>query len=353
MVHHSTQKDDQNKKRSIKCVVWDLDNTLWDGILLEDDTVTLKEQVAHIIRTLDERGILQSIASRNDSDRALESLKGFGIQEYFLYPRIDWGSKVPFIETIAQSLNIGLDSLAFIDDQEFEREEVRFSLPEVLLIDAAHVDRVLDMPEMNPRFITEDSTLRRQMYLNDIERNRTELVFIGPKESFLSSLNMEITLFPAQKEDLMRAEELTLRTHQLNSTGYTYSFEKLDFFRRSDSHILLMAKLEDKFGSYGHIGLALVECQKTTWTIKLLLMSCRVMSRGVGVILLIHIMHMAKKKKVRLLAEYLPNERNRMMNITYRFAQFEAVETHDKVILFKNNLNEIPPIPDYISVTVE
>ena len=145
------------------------------------------------------------------------------------------------------------------------------------------------------------------MYLNDMMRNKVEEEFAGPQEAFLASLDMALTIFPAEEEDLQRAEELTVRTNQLNATGYTYSYDELNHFRQSEQHKLLMARLDDKFGSYGHIGLALVECREEVWMIKLLLMSCRVMSRGVGSIMLNYIMNLAQEKNVILQAEFLPN----------------------------------------------
>src|SRR5262245_26191535 len=265
-----------------KCLIWDLDNTLWDGVLLEDETVSLRPQVLDIIQTLDSRGILQSIASRNDYDKAIESLRAFSLLEYFLYPQINWNSKASSVTKLAESLNIGLNAVAFIDDQAFERAEVQHSFPNVLCIDAANLSSLPELPELNPRFITEDSKARRSMYISDITRNKVEGEFIGPKEEFLASLGMVFTISSAKEEDLKRAEELTIRTNQLNTTGYTYSFDELNTFRQSERHQLLIASMEDKFGTYGKIGLALVECEKQIWTIKLLLMSCRVISRGVG-----------------------------------------------------------------------
>src|SRR5215467_10763890 len=134
-------------KQSIKCVVWDLDNTVWDGILLEDESVTLRPHVVDILKTLDERGILHSIASRNDHNTALAKLQEFGIDEYFLYPQINWNSKASSVGQIAKDINIGIDTLAFIDDQPFEREEVAFSIPDVMCIDAAEMKTLLDRPE--------------------------------------------------------------------------------------------------------------------------------------------------------------------------------------------------------------
>src|SRR5215207_9813937 len=127
----------KKEKQSIKCVVWDLDDTVWDGILLEDREVKLRPHVVRILETLDGRGILHSIASRNDRDLALAKLQEFGLDEYFLYPQINWGSKAASIARIAQDLNIGLDAIAFVDDQPFEREEVAFVHGQVLCLDSA------------------------------------------------------------------------------------------------------------------------------------------------------------------------------------------------------------------------
>lgn len=339
------------RKSSIKCVVWDLDNTLWKGILLEDDNVELRPEAVEIIKALDERGILHSVASKNDHFYAAAKLKEFGLLEYFLYPQISWSTKVRGIETIATSLNIGLDSIAFIDDQAFERDEVTHTLPMIMCLDAARLDHVLEMPEMMPRFITEDSKARRSMYSSDIKRKQMEEEWVGPKEEFLATLGMRFAIEQAQAEDLKRAEELTVRTHQLNSTGYTYSYEELDQFRQSDKHLLLVGSLEDKYGSYGKIGLALLECSSECWNIKLLLMSCRVMSTGVGTVMINYIRKLAQYRGIKLTAEFLPTERNRMMYVTYKFAGFREVEKRYGMVRLENDLESVPAFPDYIRVS--
>jgi FkbH-like protein len=352
VIQLSTQSEVTEPPRSaaIKCVVWDLDNTLWNGVLLEDDRVELRQDVVQLIKFLDERGILQSIASKNDHPCAIAKLEELGLTEYFLYPQISWNSKVGVIETIAKCLNIGLDAIAFIDDQPFERDEVAHALPMIMCLDAANLDHLLEMPEMTPRFITEDSMTRRLMYANDIKRQRMEEEFVGPREGFLAALGMAFSIDLAQEEDLKRAEELTVRTHQLNTTGYTYSFEELDMFRQSDRHLLLVGSLEDKYGSYGKVGLALIECSPDRWNIKLLLMSCRVMSTGVGTIMINYIRSRARTQGVALHAEFLPTERNRMMFVTYKFAGFREVEKRDGLVRLENDLRKIPTFPNYIRV---
>ena len=340
-------------KGSVKCVVWDLDNTIWNGVLLEDANITLRDGVTSLIRGLDERGILQSIASKNHHQRAMEKLRQFGVDEFFIYPQINWNSKASSIQTIASSLNLGLDTFAFIDDQPYEREEVSFSLPQVLTVDAGNIEGLLARPEMTPRFITDDSRRRRLMYLSDAQRVEAEKEFVGPKEEFLASLKMTFTISPARLEDLKRAEELTVRTNQLNTTGVTYSYEELSALRESPAHKLLIAGLEDKFGAYGKIGLTLVECGPEAWTIKLLLMSCRVMHRGVGSILINHLLRLAKDAGVRLRAEFVATDVNRMMFVTYKFAGFKEIGKNGQTKLLENDLSSIQPFPDYVNIVIE
>src|SRR5581483_5052110 len=135
MTQSSLLTGTQTKPKTMKCVVWDLDNTLWNGTLLEDGQVTLREEIVHTIKLLDARGILHSIASKNSYEAAMAMLQQLGVSEYFLYPQINWNSKASSIREIAKAINIGLDTIAFVDDQAFERAEVAFQIPEVLCID--------------------------------------------------------------------------------------------------------------------------------------------------------------------------------------------------------------------------
>ncbi|EYF03728.1 non-ribosomal peptide synthetase [Chondromyces apiculatus] len=338
------------KQKTIKCIVWDLDNTLWRGVLLEDAEVALRPGLVEIIQALDARGILQSVASKNDPTVAQGKLEALGLADYFLHPQIGWNAKAGSIKAIAEALNIGLDTFAFVDDDPYERGEVAFSLPEVLCIDAADLSGLLARPEMNPRFITEDSARRRLMYLGDMKRKVAEESFAGPPEAFLATLGMSFTIARAREEDLRRAEELTLRTNQLNTTGVTYAYEELQGFMRSDDHELLIASLTDVHGDYGKIGLALVKREPGLWHLQLLLMSCRVMSRGVGTILLNHIMAEARRHGAQLRADFVETDRNRMMYVTYRFAGFREVARDGQRSILENDLSRIQDPPPYVRV---
>lgn len=341
------------KEEKIKCVVWDLDNTIWDGILTEDKEVHIKDGIVDVIKELDRRGVLQSISSKNDYDAGKEKLEELGLWEYFIYPEINWNSKSEAIGNIAKNINIGINTLAFVDDQQFEREEVNFTHPEVLCIDAADTDKILDMDRMMPKYVTSDSKNRRKMYQNDITRNQLEEKFTGTKEEFLQTLGMKLTISYGQEGDLQRMEELTVRTHQLNSTGYVYSYDELKEFIESDRYDVLVAQMEDKYGDYGKIGLALIEKQESYWELKLLLMSCRVMAKGVGNVFMNSILNRAREKNVEFRAQFVPTDRNRIMYISYKFNGFKEISEENGVVLFGADMSYERSIPDYVTLIVK
>lgn len=336
------------EEKKIKCLIWDLDNTLWDGVLLEDKEVSWNEEAVAIIKTLDQRGILHSIASRNDRESVLQELKKKGLLEYFLYPQIHWQKKSSSIASIAKNLNLGLDALAFIDDQAFELDEVAAAHPDVLCIPSSEMSTLLSRAEFQPHFITEDSRKRRKMMQDDQLRNEEESNFSGDQSSFLSTLNLKMRISFATEADLQRAEELTVRTNQLNTTGKTYSYEELLQFCNSPNHELLIVELRDKYGDYGKIGLALLELVENNCFIRLLLMSCRVMSRGIGTIMINYFRLQAKQSGWNLYADFEETDRNRLMYMTYRFNGFEPSSDN----LLKNNLAEIPNMPGYMDIDV-
>ena len=340
------------KRSPIKLIVWDLDGTLWNGILLEPEPVRLKPGIMEVIRTLDARGILHSIASRNDRRQALAKLREFGLDAYFLCPEINWNAKSVSVENIRRRLNIGMDAVLFIDDQRFEREEVRFAHSAITCLPAACYPTLPKRSRLNPHFVTTDSASRRLLYQTDLRRARREKAFAGSPEAFLASLDLQCHLAPAAENDLQRAEELTVRTHQLNSTGIPYRFDRLQAFRRSGDHLVLLCELTDRFGSYGKIGLALIRLSPTHLHLKLLLTSCRVMSRGIGAILLACIMRMAQHGGKGLTADFRKTDRNRLMYMTFKFAGFREKNCRpDGSLVLENDLSAVPALPPYIQLT--
>jgi methoxymalonate biosynthesis protein len=309
---------------TVKCLVWDLDNTLWQGILAEGDDVTPRPGVAEVVRGLDARGVLQSVASRNDHEPAMARLAALGLDEYFVLPQIGWGRKSDAVRVVADELGFAHRAMAFVDDTPAELAEVSFRLPEVRTYPAEAAAGLLDRPEFTPVVITEDAARRRAMYQAGFRRAAARAEFTGPDEEFLRSLDITLRITPATEADLARLEELTQRTSQMNATGVHYSEAALRSLM--DTHDVLVLNLTDRFGSSGAVGLVLLARRPDVWHLKLLATSCRVVSCGVGAVVLRRLADRAAAAGVHLVADFRPTGRNRIMEIGYRFAGFVTGE---------------------------
>lgn len=303
-------KGPSEQQKKIKCVVWDLDNTLWDGILIEDgpEKLRLKPGVTDIVAELDRRGILHSIASKNNPEDALRVLKGFNLDEYFLFPQISWGPKSEAVKAIAHELNIGRDTLLFVDDSDFELREVETALPEVRLLRA---DRYRTLPEMKECQVpvTAESVARRSMYQVEASRQTVAQGFGQDYMSFLRHCNIVLNIRPLTNENLDRAHELTQRTNQMNFSGSRYTRELLEQIAASANLDTFVLDCEDRFGSYGVIGFSIVDRREPRMTD--LMFSCRVQSKRVEHAFLAFLIrkYIAESGKA-FLANYRATERN-------------------------------------------
>lgn len=308
----------------VKCLVWDLDNTLWRGTLLEEPDVELFERVQDVISTLDSRGILQSVASKNDFDPAWKRLEDLGLAEYFVHPQIGWGRKSDSVSHIAEQLNFAANTIAFVDDLPSERAEVTFRAPEIRCYPAEQVTSLPDLPEFSPEVVTVDARRRRTMYQASFRRDAERESFAGPDEDFLRSLDLVMAIKRADEEDLSRVEELTLRTSQMNATGVHYSGEDLRGMLADPDREVLTVTLADRFGPHGAVGLMLLEYHPAVWHLRLLATSCRVVSFGAGAVIINWLIDQAAQAGAHLAADFRPTQRNRMMDIAYRFAGFTS-----------------------------
>lgn len=306
----------------VKCLVWDLDNTLWQGTLLEDQEVRLFSGVREVIIELDSRGILQSVASKNDYDLAWQRLEELGVAEYFVHPHISWRRKSDSVRDLADELNFALNTIAFVDDLASERAEVTFRAPEVRCYPAEQAVLLAGLPEFSPDVVTVDARRRRQMYQASFRRDAERDSFTGPDEEFLRSLDLMMNIKRADEDDLSRVEELTLRTSQMNATGVHYPDAVLRSLLADADHEVLTVTLTDRFGPHGAVGVLLLEYHRGAWHLKLLATSCRVVSFGAGAVILNWLIDQAAQAGVHLAADFRPTERNRMMDIAYRFAGF-------------------------------
>jgi methoxymalonate biosynthesis protein len=307
---------------TVKCLVWDLDQTLWRGTLLEDPAVRVPDGIREVINELDGRGILQSVASRNDHDHAWERLEALGIAEFLVLPQIGWGRKSDAVRAIADRLGFDHRAIAFIDDQPAERFEVASALPGVRCYPAEDATTLTNRAEFSPATVTEDSRRRRLMYQGEALRSAERATFAGADEDFLRSLDLDLRLRRASEPDLIRVEELTLRTSQMNATGVHYPDSALRSMLDDDRHEVLVATLTDRFGPHGAVAILLLAKHSGLWHLKLLATSCRVVPYGTGSVLLRWLTDQAATAGAHLVADFVRTERNRMMEVAYRFAGF-------------------------------
>lgn len=277
----------------VKCLVWDLDGTLWEGALIETEdpmSLTLKPGVREIMEELDKRGILQSVASKNEEAAAMAVLQALGIAEYFLYPQIHWNPKSGSLERIAKSLNIGIDALAFIDDMAFERQEVAACWPQVRTYDAAEAENLLQRPEFDVP-ATEESRVRRQMYRAEEKRNVLLAASHTDITEFLRKCNLKLHLFePATAEQKLRCYELVVRTNQLNMSGIKYTPEEFEAVLGREGHRNFAFSCADDFGSYGIVGFGQYRVEGKTLIFTEFAMSCRVAGKSVESALFAHLL---------------------------------------------------------------
>jgi len=266
--------------KKIKCVVWDLDNTLWDGILVEQgpEKLQLKQGIAEIVRTLDERGILQSIASKNNHDEALQAVRRFHLDEYFLYPQVSWHPKSEAMKAIAGGLNIGLDSLLFVDDSEFELAQVKQACPDVRVLNSQDYRTLPQMQECQVP-VTAESKSRRAMYRTEEQRQNTVQSFGDDYMAFLRHCGIELSIHPMTESNLERVHELTQRTNQMNFSGNRYDRGVLRSILTSPHLDTYVLSCEDRFGSYGIVGFSIVDNREPRMTD--LMFSCRIQSKRV------------------------------------------------------------------------
>ena len=242
------------------------------------EKIRLRQGVVDVIKQLDQRGILNSVASKNNPEDAMKVLRLFGLDEYFLYPQIKWEPKSQSIAQIAQLLNIGVDTLAFVDDQPFERAEVQAALPQVFVLDALDYASIPDLPECNVP-VTAESTNRRQMYRVQEQRNRVMEAHQGDYLGFLKECHMRIGIAPLNDSNRQRVYELAQRTNQLNFSGNRYQQAELAEIMKSPHLETYVIDASDRFGQYGIVGFGVVDVREPR--LLDLMFSCRIQGKRV------------------------------------------------------------------------
>lgn len=275
----------------VKCLVWDLDNTLWDGILIETEdpsSLHLRPGVRETLEELDRRGILHSIASKNDPAPALAALETLGVADYFLFPQIGWGAKSGAMSNIAKALNIGIDSLALIDDSAFERGEVAAVHPQVRGYDENR--DLCSLPEFDVP-VTAESRARRSMYRAEAQRSAQMAAEQTDVTGFLRRCNLGVTVFePKTEEEVLRCFELVVRTNQLNMSGVKYTPDEFAAVLARPEHTNFAFSCADDFGSYGIVGFGQYRREENQLVFTEFAMSCRVAGKFVESALFAHLL---------------------------------------------------------------
>jgi FkbH-like protein len=266
----------------VKCVAWDLDNTLWDGILVEDTEARLsaRPEALDLIKKLDERGIIQTVVSKNNFAEAWAVVERLGLKDYFLYPAINWDPKSSNLQTVAKKLNLHLDAFALIDDSPFERAEVQAALPHVRVYSDSEISGILTYPPFDVP-VTESTKQRRESYLTEVRREEEKESF-GDYEAFLRSCGMKLHLFaPREEAHIQRCLELIQRANQLNLSNSRYSESEFRSLLSSPGMLCVGMECADRFGNYGIVGFASVDEASDAPTIRDLVLSCRVAQKRV------------------------------------------------------------------------
>lgn len=317
--------------KSVKVMVWDLDHTLWDGILVEDgpENIRLKPDVVNVIKTLDSRGIVNSIATKNDPEPALAALETFGIAEFFVFPQFSWNPKSGMLQEIIRDFNVGANSMAFIDDQPFERTEVETMIPEVRTYDAARYREILTLPEFNPE-VSSESASRRQQYINEGSRRTLAAAYdASDYEAFLNDCDLQMTILRGGGQNIDRIYELTQRTNQMNFSGTRYKREDIVAFLENDGFDIYALQCSDKFGQYGTVGFCLVQLpdapDKHPRVIDLAF-SCRVQAKRTEHSFLTWLAHTYHSEgATQLEVRYVPTPRNAATAAVFGDMDFETV----------------------------
>jgi FkbH-like protein len=314
--------------RSRKCIVVDLDNTLWGGAVGEEGPLGIAlgpdypgiayQNFQRALKTLVGNGIILAINSKNNEADVEEVFSKnphmILSKDDFAAIRTNWEDKARNIESIAKELNIGLDSMVYIDDSPLEREVVRHAHPEVLTPDWSmppeqYTDRLVDLNVFHQMSLTDEDRQKSRLYAEERMRKSSERA-AGSTEDYLRSLNMKLHIATQNNVNIQRAAQLTQKTNQFNLTTKRYSEADIRaFIEQAD--VVATGEVTDTFGSYGIVLLAIITCKGTTADLDTFLMSCRVMGRGVESVFLDALMSELERRGVKeIRARFLPTAKN-------------------------------------------
>ncbi|HEX6903291.1 MAG TPA: HAD-IIIC family phosphatase [Thermoanaerobaculia bacterium] len=336
--------------RARKCLVLDLDNTLWGGVVGEDGPAGVRIgagdpegeaflDLHHRLKALQAQGVLLAVCSRNNPGD-VEELFGARPEmplklDDFAASEISWDPKHEGLKRIAAALNLGLDSLVFVDDNPAEISLIHQMLPDVktLLLPpdpAEHVAALDRLTDFERAAITEEDARKTEQYREN--RRREELLSVaGDLPTYLASLRTELAITRAKRDDLPRIHQLFAKTNQFNLTTQRYTPAEVERFINSPICELWVARARDRFGDLGTVGLVLLRRDGRIVYIDSFLMSCRAMGRGIETALMNHVKRrlMDEPGHLELRGRYAPTVKNNPVETFYEDQGFRLLERRD------------------------
>lgn len=341
-----------------KCIVLDLDNTIWGGIIGEDGVNGIKlgpendgkpyYYFQKLLLNFKDRGILLAINSKNNENDVLEVFRDHPYmvlkETDIVAMRVNWDDKASNIRSIAEELNIGLDSMVFIDDDEINISLVNKMIPEVGIIHlpkdpTLYIKTLLDYKALTSLDYTLEDKTRTEMYISDKKRKKHESEALD-LNSFLEGLNLKLTIKELDESAIQRSAQLTQKTNQFNLVTNRYHEEDIrDFIK--NGHKLWKLEVEDRFGKYGQVGLCIVKDLQDHFEIDTLLLSCRVLGRKIENEFIGYILRELKrgdKKKVK--AIYRPTDKNMQVRDFYSIFNFTKTDSNKEKDIWELDLRD-------------
>lgn len=320
-----------------KCLIIDLDNTMWGGIIGDDGIENIQIGDLGIgkaftdlqiwFRQLKERGIILAICSKNNEATAKEPFEKhpdmvLTLDDIAVFVA-NWDNKADNIRYIQSILNIGFDSMVFLDDNPVERDMVRTHLPQVLVPElpedpSLYLDHLLKLNLFETSSFSEEDQMRTKQYQEEAGRAIAQKSFTN-EDDFLKSLTMSSEVRPFSAFNIPRVAQLSQRSNQFNLRTVRYTEEDVQRLSASDDYVTLSFTLKDKFGDNGLICVIILKKEQKTLFIETWLMSCRVLKRGMENFTLNTIVNYAKENGfTKVVGEYIPTPKNSMVKDHYR-----------------------------------
>lgn len=346
--------------QSKKCLVLDLDNTLWGGVIGDDgiDGITLGKESAlgeayldfhSYIKSLKARGIILAICSKNDFENAKS---GFdhpdSILKYsdFTAFKANWEHKSKNIVDIAKEINIGLESIVFVDDNPMERDVVRKELQGLVAVpeignNITNFRDILDASELfNLTSLSSEDTKRNEFYETDKKREQ-EIINFSNYDEYLISLEMQAEICPLNQRYLPRITQLINKTNQFNLTTKRMTEQEVKILLNNKNTISLYARLNDKFGDNGLVSVISGNIESKKLTIELWLMSCRVFKRTLENSILYELLRLAKERKIEtVIGKYIPSKKNKIVSKLYSDMGFSIKSEDNGAKFFELELSK-------------